>query len=414
VLLSCGVIVAGSIAASAEPCANPNALGTSRTLVVDPTEHPLIGSMQYRETLPLHDHEVVITFDDGPLPPNTGRILDILAAECVKANYFMVGRMAQVFPKWVQRVAAAGHTIGTHSQNHPLSFHKMPLERAEAEINDGIASVKAALGHDPAPFFRIPGLLRIKRVEDYLISQHIQTWSADFPADDWKHISDKEVLKRALTRLEAHGKGILLLHDIHPNTAAMLPILLHELKVRGYHIVHVVPAGPGLPKTVTTPDQWRMHPLPPPTTVEVAVGEVPGVPAPAQRNVIGAPFGPKIALPLRLDRTTLASHQPAILRGTHWPNSSVFLDLPNSAPLPVPDRRVFTAPFIKPSIADDKPRRPRTATAMIAIPVHQTVVEPPSPLPPAPPAPEAAATPASSPSILSTLVDKIRQQMPFF
>src|SRR6201995_4721369 len=69
-------------AASAADCpGHPNALGTSRTIVVDPREHPRIGTMQYPETLPLADHEVVLTFDDGPLPHNSNQILDILAAE---------------------------------------------------------------------------------------------------------------------------------------------------------------------------------------------------------------------------------------------------------------------------------------------------------------------------------------------
>src|ERR1700722_17246540 len=70
--------------ASAADCpGHPDALGTSRTLVVDPREHPRIGTMQYPETLPLADHEVVLTFDDGPLPRNSNKVLEILAAECV-------------------------------------------------------------------------------------------------------------------------------------------------------------------------------------------------------------------------------------------------------------------------------------------------------------------------------------------
>src|SRR5215813_8288045 len=86
-------------AASATDCpGHPDALGTSRVLVVDPVEHPRIGSMQYHETLPLADHEVVLTFDDGPLPPYSTRILETLASECVKATFFMVGRMAQGYP----------------------------------------------------------------------------------------------------------------------------------------------------------------------------------------------------------------------------------------------------------------------------------------------------------------------------
>jgi peptidoglycan/xylan/chitin deacetylase (PgdA/CDA1 family) len=256
-------LIAGSIPAAAGECAgNANALGTSRTLVVDPTEHPRLGTMQYLETLPLADHEVVLTFDDGPLPPYTNRILDILASQCVKATYFLVGRMAQNFPGMVRHIYNEGHTVGTHSQSHPLTFNKMPLASAQQEIDDGIVSVSAALG-DPralAPFFRIPGLLRAEPVETYLASRSLVTWSADFPADDWfKRITAKEIVKRALRRIEAKGKGILLLHDIHPATVLALPTLLKELKARGYRIVHVVPSGPERPKTVTEPQQWVMH-----------------------------------------------------------------------------------------------------------------------------------------------------------
>ena len=157
---------------------------------------------------------------------NTDKILDILASECLKATYFIIGRMAREHPEMVRKIHAAGHTIGTHSQNHPLSFQRMPLEKAQEEIDEGIASVTAALG-DPtelAPFFRIPGLLRQEKVEDYLASRGLMTWSADFPADDWKHIKASEIIRRALMRLEAKGRGILLLHDIHPRPWSRCPV----------------------------------------------------------------------------------------------------------------------------------------------------------------------------------------------
>ncbi len=250
--------------ASATDCAsNPKALGTSRTLVVDPREHPRIGTMQYPETLPLQDHEVVLTFDDGPLPPHSNQVLDILAAQCVKATFFIIGRMARGFPEGVRKVRDAGHSIGTHSQNHPLSMNRMPIERAQQEIDDGIAATKAALGDGGglSPFFRIPGLLRAEAVEDYLASQGIQTWSADFPADDWRHVSSGRVYDLAMKRIEAKGKGVLLLHDIQARTVAALPRILHDLKARGYRIVHVVAATPDLPKTPTEPQQWQLHPI---------------------------------------------------------------------------------------------------------------------------------------------------------
>jgi peptidoglycan/xylan/chitin deacetylase (PgdA/CDA1 family) len=252
-------------ASAAEDCpGHPDALGTSRTLVVDPREHPRIGIMQYGETLPLRDHEVVLTFDDGPLPRNSDQILAILAAQCVKANFFLIGKMAQSFPEGVRKLRDAGHTIGAHSWDHPLTMNKMPIERVRAEIDDGIAAVKAALGPDAdkslAPFFRIPGLMRAEAVEDYLASQGIQTWSADFPADDWRHISSQRVYDLAIQRIEARGKGILLLHDIQARTVAALPRILATLKERGYHIVHVVPSTPDLPATPTEPQEWQTHP----------------------------------------------------------------------------------------------------------------------------------------------------------
>src|ERR1700686_2517425 len=120
VVLAVALLTAGA-AMGAECPGNPDALGTSRTIVVDPIEHPRLGTMQYRESLPLEDHEIVLTFDDGPLPPRSTRVLEILASECVKATYFMVGRMARSFPDLVRRIHEAGHTIGTHSQSHPLS-----------------------------------------------------------------------------------------------------------------------------------------------------------------------------------------------------------------------------------------------------------------------------------------------------
>src|SRR5246500_5838968 len=191
-------------AASASDCpGHPDALGTSRTLVVDPKEHPRIGTMQYAETLPLADHEVVLTFDDGPLPRYSNQILAILASRCVKATFFTIGRMAQSFPEGVRKLRDAGHTIGSHTQNHPLSMNRMAIERARKEIDEGIASVKAALGDDTAlaPFVRIPGLMRADAVEDYAGSLGLQVWSADFLADDWRHISSARVYDLAISRI---------------------------------------------------------------------------------------------------------------------------------------------------------------------------------------------------------------------
>jgi peptidoglycan/xylan/chitin deacetylase (PgdA/CDA1 family) len=201
----------------------------------------------------------VITFDDGPIPPYSNSVLDTLASQCVKVTYFLVGEMAQAYPSMVRRIYNAGHTIGTHSQNHPYRFQRLSLQNAEQQVDRGIASVDTALGDPKAlsPFFRIPGLGRTSAIEEYLASKSLVTWSADVVADDWKHIGAKEIVKRAMRRLEEKGRGILLLHDIHPATALALPTLLKELKERGYHVVQVVPAGErpeSLPELVASPD----------------------------------------------------------------------------------------------------------------------------------------------------------------
>jgi len=342
---------------------NPDALGTSRVLVVDPTEHPRVGTMQYGQTLPLKDHEVVLTFDDGPLPSKSNKVLEALASECVKATFFIIGKMATAYPDGVRKLREAGYTIGTHSEDHPLSFNRMPVERAMQEINDGIAHTSAALG-DPgavAPFFRIPGLLRADGVEEYLASRGIMTWSADFPADDWRPITSAQVLHLALSRLEAKGKGILLLHDIQNRTATMLPTLLRELKARGYHIVQVVPATPDRPKTATEPREWLMHP-------DAAVAAAwPAIPqfAYAHTAVLAAPDVINASTVLAAPQTELSAavHHGRGVRGTRfaadtvplppeplWPHP-VIGTAPGVDRLPAPDKTIFSIQGAEPRVA---------------------------------------------------------------
>jgi len=341
--------IAPQVASAANCPGNPDALGTSRTLVVDPREHTRIGTMQYSETLPLQDHEVVLTFDDGPLPHNSNQILEILASECIKATFFEIGRMAQAYPEGVRKLRDAGHTIGTHSQNHPLSMDRMSIERARQEIDDGIASVKAALGDDKAlaPFFRIPGLLRAEAVENYLASQGIQAWSADFPADDWRHIPASRVYDLAISRIEAKGKGILLLHDIQPRTVAALPRILQELKTRGYRIVHVVPATPELPATPTEPQQWQLHPV----AENVAISHWPKIRnfVFTQTDMLPAPSlsdldwrdAESMALAEPFDVARRHPRGVPLLQQTPWPQPSPLALASAAIALPVPAQSIF-------------------------------------------------------------------------
>jgi peptidoglycan-N-acetylglucosamine deacetylase len=375
----------------------PGALGVSRTIAIDPNEHARVGSLQYGESLPLKDHEVVLTFDDGPLPPYTTRILETLASECVKATFFMVGRMVRGYPSIARRVYNEGHTVANHSQNHPFTFAKMTVDRAAQEIEDGHASLLSALG-DPkaiAPFFRIPGLLRQDSVEQYLAAHGYMTWSVDFLADDWTHIKSREIARRAINRIEARGKGILLLHDIQPATALALPDILKELKARGFKIVHVVPATADRPKTVTEPEQWVARHTPgqqvwPRTLVVGAETPEPLLAAPSPENFGIEHFGEptiRIALAQTFERRVVHDGAVPLHPATIWPRPAVYAVPPEATVLPAPGAQNFkySRPFHL-----GKPDKPKLATKKPSSRSHSTAKGP---------AKEPATDPASTGSV---------------
>jgi peptidoglycan-N-acetylglucosamine deacetylase len=365
----CLAFLAGS-AARAETAApanncpgHPDAIGTSRTLVVDPRAHPRIGSMQYAETLPLRDHEVVLTFDDGPLPRNSNQVLQILADNCAKATFFILGEQARAYPEGVRKLIAAGHSVGTHSQRHPLTFHKMSEAQARQEVEQGIESAKAAMT-DPsaiAPFFRIPGLLRAPPVEAYLESQGIQTWSTDFLADDWHRISPAKVYDLAMKRMEAAGKGILLLHDIQARTVAALPKILHDMKARGFRIVHVVPATSNLPATPTEPEQWQSYP----PSENMPIARWPKLPnfVYAESDVLAAPAASNFDLAeggVSLALDPAARRRGGVPKEALWPKLAALPAVATSDDaLPVPAATVF-----------DRPEKARAAIQPFPLQMH--------------------------------------------
>ena len=342
-LFACSAAMAEPADTAANCPGHPDAIGTSRTLVVDPRAHPRIGSMQYPETLPLRDHEVVLTFDDGPIPKNSNQVLQTLADNCVKATFFEIGEQAKANPEGIRKLVAAGHTVGSHSMTHPLTFHKMSEAQAKQQVDDGITWVKAAMT-DPnaiSPFFRIPGLLRAPPVEAYLESQGIEVWSTDFLADDWHRISPAKVHDLAMSRLNAMGKGILLLHDIQPRTVAALPKILHDMKAEGYHIVHVVAATPEMPATPTEPEQWQMHP----PSEDKPIARWPKLPnfIYADNDMLPAPAISEFdlseaSLAVALDPKNRARSQ------TTWPQLAALQVASTDAALPVPAADVFDVP----------------------------------------------------------------------
>ena len=140
-------------------CANPDALGVSRVVVIDTTGGPGFGFQHFKQLDFLADKEVVLTFDDGPWPGNTPAVLKALADECTKGVFFAIGKHATYHPEILRQVAAAGHTVGAHTWSHAnLNSKKMTDQLAKDEIEKGYSAVKLALGEAPAPFFRFPEL----------------------------------------------------------------------------------------------------------------------------------------------------------------------------------------------------------------------------------------------------------------
>jgi peptidoglycan/xylan/chitin deacetylase (PgdA/CDA1 family) len=227
--------------ASAEECSRGDALGTARTIAVDPAVLPRVGTSQYPETVPLQDHEVVLTFDDGPATSSTPTVLDALAAECVKANFFVVGAHASAAPALVRREFAEGHTVGTHSETH-ADLAKLELVDAQKEIQNGIDAVNLVLAPTgvAAPFFRAPYLSTTASIENYLARAGLMLWSIDVDPEDWRQLTPDDVVARIMARLDQKRSGIILMHDVQLHTAAALPKLFNALKSSGYKVVHVV------------------------------------------------------------------------------------------------------------------------------------------------------------------------------
>jgi len=219
-------------------CANPDALGLSRVVEVDTSGGPGFGFEHFKQFDFLADKEVVLTFDDGPWPGNTPAVLKALADECTKAVFFSIGKHASYHPEILKAVAAAGHTIGTHTWSHVnLNAKKMTEQLAKDEIEKGNSAVKLALGTAPAPFFRFPELQHSPTAMAYLGTRNIAMFSADLDSFDFRAKNADQIVTTVMSKLDKQGKGIILMHDFQKHTAEALPALLRRLKEGGYKIV---------------------------------------------------------------------------------------------------------------------------------------------------------------------------------
>jgi len=259
-LQTLGALIVASGHARAAQCP-PDALGVSRTLEIGTSGGLQIGLKTYPQSLALTDQEIVLTFDDGPSAFTTPKVLDALAKECVKATFFLVGRNAETFPDLVKREVAEGHTVAHHTFTHPeVTMRGLTDSAAHADILHGFqADDKAAYGISGSapkvPFFRFPGFADTPELVRWLADQNIAVFGADLWASDWTLMTADAERNLILNRLDKEGRGIVLFHDTKQQTAEMLPAFLHELKRRGYKIVHIVP-GTAPPPLRSAPAGW--------------------------------------------------------------------------------------------------------------------------------------------------------------
>ncbi|MFK7901815.1 MAG: polysaccharide deacetylase family protein [Nitratireductor sp.] len=218
-------------------------LGTSRIIELDAKKHVNFNGRE--KALGLRNKEVILTFDDGPLIGKTNKVLASLKQECVKATFFVVGKMARAYPKLAKQIVKDGHTLAHHTFNHNR-LPKYSIKTADKHITQGIRLVqKAAYGatfeQPKVPFFRFPYLATNKATKRLVKQKNFISFGTNIDSLDWKKHSPQTIVDRVMKRLASEKKGIILMHDIHIRTTKAVPLLLKRLKAKGYKIVHIVP-----------------------------------------------------------------------------------------------------------------------------------------------------------------------------
>lgn len=185
--------------------------------------------------LKLKDKEVVLTFDDGPAPGKTEKVLATLDDYGIKATFLMVGEMAQNHPALAREVVSHGHTVGNHTFRH-ADLHALNFETAMREVMRGEAAVEKAAKTNVS-FFRFPYLSQTARLRAAVGDRGLVILDVDVDSKDYFRNSPLSVTERTMASLRRKGRGIVLMHDIHQRTVTMLPSFLSQLRKEGYSVV---------------------------------------------------------------------------------------------------------------------------------------------------------------------------------
>lgn len=203
-------------------------------LLFHPTNNWLVTNRSHLES----EKEVALTFDDGPDPVDTPRLLDLLREKGIKATFFVVGRRADEYPEIVRRACEEGHLIGNHTWSHQPLFCFLPPWQLRREIERGAQSIQRACGRRPR-YFRSPVGLRHPFLRPYLEQAGLVFVSWRLRSRDTR-IRNAERLARRIVD-DAKGGDIILLHDHRPGGARpmleALPGVIDKLRARGLEFV---------------------------------------------------------------------------------------------------------------------------------------------------------------------------------
>lgn len=213
-----------------------NILGPSKEVLLDVSH----GRTVVDAGLP-HCH-INLSFDDGPHSRLTRQLLSILESEQVRANFFVVGRNVNRFPDIVQETFEKGHIVGNHSYSHP-NLQKLVHNDALDEINHGFMAISNALGFIK-PFFRFPFGASTPNLKSSLYEDQVLDFFWNMDSLDWRYKDVEELYIRTITQIERRQRGIILFHDIQPQTIAVMPLVLSALKKAGYTTAVLLPDGP--------------------------------------------------------------------------------------------------------------------------------------------------------------------------
>lgn len=174
---------------------------------------------------------LALTFDDGPHPEFTPKLLDILRHEGVRATFYVIGRNVETYPEIARRIVAEGHEIANHSWSHP-PLTSLGAARLHKEISSTSDVIQRVTGRRPRNMRPPYGAVN-DRVRQAMFNEHgldVIMWSVD-PLD-WRR-PGAEVVRRRLVDGASPG-GILLAHDIHAGTIEAMPGTIRDLKAKGY------------------------------------------------------------------------------------------------------------------------------------------------------------------------------------